>query len=714
MSILIGWTTVGPKLFPNFFPKPKPRQQVAEKADAPDVGKPVDEKQDAPAEEGDSGTDKTSDATDSASSESDTEPPAEDTGGAPLAEAGDMQEPAEIEQAAKLPEHPDKIVLLGSMEAATGYCLQAELTTRGAAISGLVLNDARYRVLKNRKEALSVVHVALTEDNTELRTLATTVPAIDAQLAKFGTDLTRLNWEIVETVNDPDVKGIVSGVTFRILSPDGTLAVLKRYRLKRITDGDITKLAVRDADPAGYQLLFDLIVQNRGQEEHVVQYGLQGPVGLPLENEENTRKFRDIKVGFREGGGAVDAQTVTAGQVADEVEELKPAPRTFQYVGVDVQYFTSLLLPQDETAADERGYLVAATPMLVQKHGEKQQSDISVQLQSYDVPLAAGKELTHSYILFAGPKRPKLLEPLGADAMQDFGWFGVVAKAMLAVLKFFHDWGAPYGLAIILLTVMVRGCMYPISKKQAVGAKKMKELQPQLAELKKKHGKDKEKFARAQMELFSKANYNPLSGCLPIFLQLPIFIGLYQGLNNSVDLRMAPFLYIDNLAAPDALFRLPFRLPFLGGDFNLLPILTIVLFIAQQKMFMPPPTDEQSAMQQKMMNYMMVFMGFLFYRMPAGLCVYFIASSLWGMAERKLLDFGSNKTAPPPDKTPPGPAKKAPAKKAGGDNLFGRLARQLDKAAQIQQETRDKRGGNKSIPDDRPGSKRKGKSRPRR
>ena len=146
------------------------------------------------------------------------------------------------------------------------------------------------------------------------------------------------------------------------------------------------------------------------------------------------------------------------------------------------------------------------------------------------------------------------------------------------------------------------------------------------------------------MELFRKHNYNPLAGCLPLLMQFPIFISLYTAIRTSVDLRLASFLWIDNLAAPDALFRLPFALPFVGQDFNLLPILTICLFIAQQKLFMPPPESEEQAMQYKMMKFMMVFMGFLFYRVPAGLCIYFITSSLWGMSERKLLDIGKPKT----------------------------------------------------------------------
>ena len=109
-------------------------------------------------------------------------------------------------------------------------------------------------------------------------------------------------------------------------------------------------------------------------------------------------------------------------------------------------------------------------------------------------------------------------------------------------------------------------------------------------------------------------------------------------------------LWIDNLAAPDALYDMSewgIDLPFLGSDFNLLPLITVVLFYAQQKMFMPPPTTDEMAMQQKMMNFMMIFMGFLFYRVPAGLCVYFIASSAWGMSERKLLEFLPEKPVDP-------------------------------------------------------------------
>jgi YidC/Oxa1 family membrane protein insertase len=158
------------------------------------------------------------------------------------------------------------------------------------------------------------------------------------------------------------------------------------------------------------------------------------------------------------------------------------------------------------------------------------------------------------------------------------------------------------------------------------------------------------------MDLYRKHGVNPLGGCLPLFVQMPIFIGLYWSLYLSVNLRLSAFLYIDNLAAPDHLFRwgnnVPILSSILGPYLNLLPIITVILFVVQQKMFTPPAMDEQAAMQQKIMSYMMIFIGYMFYRVPSGLCLYFIASSLWGVAEKKLMPKPSMSpvTPPPPER----------------------------------------------------------------
>jgi YidC/Oxa1 family membrane protein insertase len=193
--------------------------------------------------------------------------------------------------------------------------------------------------------------------------------------------------------------------------------------------------------------------------------------------------------------------------------------------------------------------------------------------------------------------------------------------------------------------------MFPLTRKQALNAQKMQELQPEMKRITEKYKGDMEKRSKALQELYRKQKYNPLAGCLPLFIQLPIFIGLYRALMTDVALRQAPlisssFPWATNLAAPDMLWRWDQAIPipfltstsgWLGPYLNVLPLVTVVLFVVQQKMFMPPPTDAQSAMQQKIMKYMMVFMGFLFFKVPSGLCLYFIVSSLWGLGERKLL-----------------------------------------------------------------------------
>ena len=159
--------------------------------------------------------------------------------------------------------------------------------------------------------------------------------------------------------------------------------------------------------------------------------------------------------------------------------------------------------------------------------------------------------------------------------------------------------------------------------------------------------------SKAQQELFRKHNYNPLRRMPGLFIQLPIFIGLYNSLMLDVELRDDPLIrsalrWCSNLAAPDMLFHWTSFLPeyvtstgsgifFLGPFFNLLPVVTMVLFIWQQKVMMPPAADEQAAMQQKVMKYMMIFIGILFFKVASGLCLYIIATTIWGVCERKFL-----------------------------------------------------------------------------
>jgi len=215
-----------------------------------------------------------------------------------------------------------------------------------------------------------------------------------------------------------------------------------------------------------------------------------------------------------------------------------------------------------------------------------------------------------------------------------------------------------YGIAIILLTVIVRGGMFPMSRKQALASQKMQALQPEMKAIAERYKSDPEKRTRATQELWRKHHYNPMGGCLPVLIQFPIFIGLYRALATDVELRQAALFspalrWCSNLAAPDMLLDWSGWLPaflvspegWLGPFLNLFPLATIGLFLWQQKLFMPPAVDEQQRMQQQVMNFMMWFMALMFFKVPCGLCLYFIASSLWGIGERVLLPTGSHPAA---------------------------------------------------------------------
>jgi YidC/Oxa1 family membrane protein insertase len=469
---------------------------------------------------------------------------------------------------------------------------------------------------------------------------------------------------------------------------DGDLEIVKRYRLARSINGSPSPTAL----PA-HHLTLEIEIHNLGSSAQQLAYQLDGATGLPLEgwwysNKTHPTKFsavgaRDVAwKTARSGHGLIGApQIYKEAKKAEDKGIAAPIPlfpqgqqQVVHYVGGDAQYFCVVLLtdPDDEPAKAtfQEGHAILAGPF-----GEKQSqwvktTNTTFRLASPDRTLEPGQFYSQKFTIFAGPKVPALLQQYGLEEFIAWGWFWMIAIPLSWLLHFFESLPlVNYGLAIILLTVLVRSAMMPLSRKAAKNAQMMQELAPEMKRIAEKYKTDMEKRGIAQRELFKKHNYNPFGGCLLMFVQLPIFIGLYRALSVDIELLQAPlipgFWWCSNLAGPDMLWYWePYLFAFfadpgtgwLGPFFNVLPIITIVLFLVQQKMFMPPATDEQTRMQQQMMKYMMVFMGVLFFRVPSGLCVYFIASSLWGIAERKML--------PPPQK-PDASAAAAPKKPSG-------------------------------------------------
>lgn len=495
---------------------------------------------------------------------------------------------------------------------------------------------------------------------------------------------------------------------------------------------------------------------NAPERNGKLTYRLVGPHGIPIEGEWYTTSYRDVFFGQVKPGGAAEVVTRTAYDAhkyaGDSAQRMSTLPLAF--AGVEDQYFATFIAPATPPR-DDAGRLEAAADSLVihAKADDTAKADVTAVLESK--PIAVGPnlgEVVHNYRVFVGPKTVAALAPYGAQDLASYRktWIPIPFASSLAtnviapllgkiywvtesLSRSFGGTKGNYGIAIILLTMTVRLIMFPIGRKQAMMAKKMQDLQPALAEIKERNKDDKEAVTRETMALWRDNKINPAAGCVPALIQMPIFVGLWQSLNNSVELRHSSFLYIEDLAAPDMAFRLPFSVPYIGEYINILPFLVVGLMLIQTKLFSPPPTTPEAEQQQKVMKYMMIFMAFMFYKVPSGLGLYFITSSLWQVGERlllpKIMKTPKVLVEPPPSGGGRGPAG-GPGRATAGDRnpkapqgwLGKRLEKLMEEAAKdqtIRNANRDRPGpggnggGNGSSNGDgnRPRSKPPGKRR---
>jgi YidC/Oxa1 family membrane protein insertase len=340
---------------------------------------------------------------------------------------------------------------------------------------------------------------------------------------------------------------------------------------------------------------------------------------------------------------------IAPGKAAKTPAGALDVPRPIAFAGTHNKYFAALLRPADPASA-ARVLGARYVSRLEPERGEDHRllaSEIGLELE---LP-AIGQRSSAAFVLYAGPKDPAVFvkdseaHELVLDSDRSF--FSAIDTLLLAVLGIFHRLVGNWGVAIILLTLLVRVVLFPLNRRSQTAmaryAKKMKRVQPKLEEIKQKHAKDPTKLRQEQGRIMQEEGaFPPLGGCLPVFLQLPIFFGLFSALRTSFDLRQAPFAWwIEDLSRPDELLRLDWNLPLIFTNvhvahLNLLPILMVALWLGQQ-MTMPKPTDEQAARMQKMMMFMPVVMGFFLYEYAAGLSLYMITSSGIAILEQTVV-----------------------------------------------------------------------------
>lgn len=254
-----------------------------------------------------------------------------------------------------------------------------------------------------------------------------------------------------------------------------------------------------------------------------------------------------------------------------------------------------------------------------------------------DTPMIAfrGKPGINSFILYAGPKEYDTLKTLnvGLEHIVDFGFFSIIALPLFWILKMFYNLTGNYGWAIVLLTTVVRIPFIPLVNKSQKSMKKMQDIQPKMAEVKEKYKKDPQRMQKEMMALYKTHKVNPLGGCLPILLQIPVFFALYKILMISIELRNAPFmLWINDLSAPDTLFgHIPSMFPLIGGfAVGPLPILMGATMVIQQKM---TPTSLDPT-QNKIMMLMPVIFTFMFLNFASGLVLYWLMNNIFSIAQQ--------------------------------------------------------------------------------
>jgi len=282
------------------------------------------------------------------------------------------------------------------------------------------------------------------------------------------------------------------------------------------------------------------------------------------------------------------------------------------WIGFRNRYFALIISPQFQT-----------TGFRINKMSESE--------LEYQANIANSSLDTFKIKVYYGPQKLSLLKKAGHEfekMMRFSGWglFDAVAKGIYYILNYIHKVIPSWGICIILLGVLIYGLTYPLTLKSMASMKKMQALQPKIAELKEKYKDNPQKLSKEQMELFKEHKINPMGGCFPIFLQMPVFIGFYQVLWRSVMLKGAEFLWIKDLSEPDRLIMFDTEFPLIGNELNILPFLMGIIMFFQQKISSKNMnvTDPTQASQQKMMMmFLPVMMVFIFYHAASGLTLYF-------------------------------------------------------------------------------------------
>ena len=332
---------------------------------------------------------------------------------------------------------------------------------------------------------------------------------------------------------------------------------------------------------------------------------------------------------FSKHGNLPNYQDIT---VALNGDVLHPNPRkdasweNIKFIGWRERYFCEILEP--------------ASPSYTLTLAKLNSPETQPILYSPELSLISGEKIKQKFFIYMGPQELHMINSINPQwsGVIYYGVFDFIARILLKLLGIIHIIVHNWGLSIILLSILIYLILYPLTLKQMHSMKAMQALQPRIEELRANYKDNPQRLNKEIMELYRKYKVNPFGGCLPMILQIPIFFALYQVLMRSAALKGAEFLWIKDLSEPDRLITLSHKLPFLGNEINILPILMAVAMFMQQKISSKSMSSASAEQQKLMLILFPVMFGFIFYRMPSGLVLYWFVNSSLMMLQQLLIN----------------------------------------------------------------------------
>jgi YidC/Oxa1 family membrane protein insertase len=547
---------------------------------------------------------------------------------------------------------PRQEVTLGSTDKASGFEYQLVLDSQGAGIRTATFSQYNREGTHEPLTFLSPVQ----PDGHTILSLANGPLTMLNQRQRLRLD--QLSWRSsgVETLPDG---GQAASFEATIIEGENqpVLKLTKTFRLQ----------------PKSYLLDSTLRLENLTNQEQKVQFELTGPVGL--ENENVRTEMRKVVGAFRTPQGQVSTVRLDVRKLSKattpEARSLNSPNDTFLWAAAVNRYFAAIVVPvpaEPNGPVDWIGGKWGTYYELPEPSPLLGRNTIGLQLASTEVTLPPagqpGSARDFAFHIYLGPKdkglfdKSPLYRTLGFVQTIDFmgcccfpaSIISPLAFGILAIMKWMYFVIPNYGVVIIILVLLMRLVLHPVTRYSQVSMSKMSKLAPKAEEIKKKYGSNKVEMNKKLMELYREQGASPIMGMLPMFIQIPIWVALWSAIYTSVALRGAAFLpfWITDLSAPDAIWTFPRTLviPLLGWtihSLNLLPILMGVAFYLQQKIMpMQQPataaTNPQLAQQQKIMNFMLPLMMPLFlYNAPSGVNLYIMASTFGGVVEQYFI-----------------------------------------------------------------------------